>query len=160
MLDGAHAVAVEQLREGALHDAAVGEHVAHARWHAEIIFEDDEFAGIEAEEIGTDDGDVDVAWNLEAAHLAAIVLAAVDQFARNNVVVEDFGFGVDIAQEEIESGDALGEPALDAIPLLRGDKAREQIVGKDLFGTFVASVDGKGDALGEERQLGGLLAAL
>ncbi len=99
MLDGAHSVAVEELREGALHDAAVGEHVAHAGGDAKVVFEDDEFAGVEAKQIGADDGDVDVAGNLEAAHLAAIVLAAVDQLARDDVVVEDLGFGVDVAQE-------------------------------------------------------------
>ena len=119
VLDGAHAVAVEELREGALHDAAVGEHVADAGGHAQVVFEDDELAGVEAEQIGADDGDVDVARHLEAAHLAAIVLATVDQFAGNDAVVEDFGVGVDVAQEEIERGDALGESALDAVPLRR-----------------------------------------
>ena len=88
------------------------------------------------------------------------MLAAVDQFARNDVVVEDFGVGVDVAQEEIERGDALGEAALDAIPLLRGDQARQQVVGKDALGALVAAVDGEGDALGEERKIGRLLAAL
>ncbi len=160
VLDGTHAVAVEELREGALHDAAVGEHVAHAGRHAQIVFEHDELAGVQAQQVGADDGDVDVAGNLQAAHLAAVVLAAVDQFARNNLVVEDLGFGVDVAQKEIESGDALGEAALDAIPLLRGDEARQQVVGKDPLGSFFPAVDGEGDALGEEGQLGRLLASL
>jgi hypothetical protein len=160
VLDGAHAVAVKELREGALHDAAVGEHVADAGGHAEVVFEDDELAGVEAEQVGADDGDVDVARDLEAAHLAAVVLATVDQLAGDDAVGEDFGVGVDVAQEEIERGDALGEAALDAVPLLGGDEAGQQVVGEDALGAFVAAVDGEGDALGEEGEVGGLLAAL
>ena len=45
VLDGADAVALEELREGALHDAAVGEHVADAGGNAQVVFEDDELAG-------------------------------------------------------------------------------------------------------------------
>ena len=60
----------------------------------------------------------------------------------------------------IERGDALGEAALDAVPFGRGDEAGQQVVGKDALRAFVASVDGESDALGEEGQVGGLLAAL
>ena len=119
VFDGAHAVALEELREGALHDAAVGEHVADAGGNAQVVFEDDEFAGVEAEQVGADDGDVDVARDLEAAHLAAVVLATVDELARDDAVGENFGVGVDVAQEEVERGDALRESALDAVPLVR-----------------------------------------
>ena len=41
-----------------------------------------------------------------------------------------------------------------------GDEARKQVVGEDALGALVAAVDGEGDALGEEGELGGLLAAL
>ena len=160
VLDGADAVALEELREGALHDAAIGEHVTDAGGNAEIVFEDDEFAGVEAEQVGADDGDVDVARDLEAAHLAAVVLATVDKLAGDDAVSEDFGVGVDVAQEEVEGGDALGEAALDAVPLLGGDEAGEQVVGEDALGAFIAAVDGEGDALGEEGEVGRLLAAL
>ncbi len=88
------------------------------------------------------------------------MLAAVDQFARNDAIVENLGFGIDVAQEEIERGDALGEAALDPVPFLRGDEARQQVVGKDFLGAFVAAVHGERDALGEKRQVGRLLAAL
>ena len=88
------------------------------------------------------------------------MLATVDQLAGDDAVGEDFGVGVDVAQEEIESGDALGESALDAVPLGRGDEAGKQVVGEDALGAFVAAVDGEGDALGEEGEVGGLLAAL
>jgi len=51
------------------------------------------------------------------------MLATVDKLARDDSVVEDFGVGVDVAQEEIERGDALGEAAFDAFPLLGCDQA-------------------------------------
>ena len=41
-----------------------------------------------------------------------------------------------------------------------GDEAGKQIVGEDAFRAFIAAVDGEGDALGEEGEIGGLLAAL
>ncbi len=41
-----------------------------------------------------------------------------------------------------------------------GDQARQQIVGEDALGALFAAVDGEGDALGEKREIGGLLAAL
>ena len=41
-----------------------------------------------------------------------------------------------------------------------GDEAGQQVVGEDALGAFVAAVDGEGDALGEEGEVGGLLAAL
>ncbi len=50
-------------------------------------------------------------------------------------------------------------PRSTSVPFGAGDDAREQIVGEDLLGAFVAAVDGEGDALIEEAEVGGLLAA-
>jgi hypothetical protein len=86
--------------------------------------------------------------------------AAIDQLAGNDVVIEDPGLRIDVAQEKVERGDALGEAALDPVPLGGGDQARQKIVREDALGAFVAAVDGEGDALGEEREVGRLLAAL
>jgi hypothetical protein len=88
------------------------------------------------------------------------MLAAIDKLAGNDFVVEDFFVGVDVAEEVIEGGDALGEAALNEVPLSRSDQARQQIIGKDALGAFVAAVDGEGDSLGEEGKVGRLLAAL
>jgi hypothetical protein len=72
--------------------------------------------------------------------------AAIDEFARDDMVSEDFCVGVDVAQEEIERGDALRKAAFDAVPLLTRDEAWQQIVGEDALGALVAAVDGEGDA--------------
>ena len=160
MFDGADVVVAEDLREDPLHHAPVGEHVADAGGDAEIVFEDDELAVFEADEVGAAHRDVDVARDLETDHLAAEVLAGVDDFARNDAVGEDAAFVVDVFQEEVERHDALGEAALDLIPFCLGDDAGEQVVGEDLFFAFVAAVDGEGDALIEEAEVRCLLAAL
>ena len=88
------------------------------------------------------------------------MLAAVDQLARHHAVVEDLGIEVDIAQKEIQRGDALREPPLDAVPLGRGNEARQQVVREDALGALIAAVHGESDALGQEGQVGRLLAAL
>ena len=87
------------------------------------------------------------------------MLATVDELARDDAVGEDFGVGVDVAEKQIERGDALREPALDAVPLLGGDQAGQQIVREDALGAFFAAVDGECDALGEEGEVDRLLAA-
>ena len=99
MLDGPHAITLKELREGPLHHAAVGEHVTHAGWHAQIVFEHHKLACVEPQQVRADHRDVDVARHLQAAHLAPVVFAAVDQLARHHAVVQDLGVEVDIAQE-------------------------------------------------------------
>ncbi len=86
--------------------------------------------------------------------------ATVNQFAGNDAVGKDFGVRINVAQEEIQRGDALGEAALDAIPLGGGDEAREKVVGEDALSAFVTAVDGEGDALSEEGEISRLLALL
>ena len=75
------------------------------------------------------------------------------------LVGEYFGVGVDVAEKQVEGGDALREPALDRFPFPGGDQARQQIVREDALGAFFAAVDGEGDALGEEGKIDRLLAA-
>jgi hypothetical protein len=50
------------------------------------------------------------------------MFATVDELARDDAVSKDLGVGVDVAQEEVERGDALREAALDAVPLRASDK--------------------------------------
>src|SRR5579862_2890151 len=60
----------------------------------------------------------------------------------------------------VQGGDALGETALDLVPLGRRDQARQQVIRKDTFRALVAPVDGESDALGKKRKIGRLLPAL
>ena len=54
---------------------------------------------------------------------------------------------VDIAQKQVQGGDALREAALDGLPLGAGDDARQQIVRENPLGAFFPAVDGESDAL-------------
>ena len=44
-------------------------------------------------------------------------------------------------------------------PFVRGNDARQQIVGEDALGAFFVAVDGEGDAFMQKGEVGGLLAA-
>ena len=65
---------------------------------------------------------------------------------------------VDIFEEKIQGGNALGKSALDLPPLLVRDDARKQIIGKYALRALVVAVDGERNPLMQKREVGGLLA--
>ena len=160
VLDGPHPVAVEELREGPLHYPAVGQHVAHPGGHPEVVFEHHKLAGSQPQQVGAHHRDVDIPRHLQASHLPPVVLATVNQFARHHPVVQDLGVEVDVVQKVVERGDALGQAALDPVPLLGRNQPRQQVIGKDALRALVAPVDGEGNALVQKRQVRRLLAPL
>ena len=155
VIDRPHAVAFEEAGEHPLHDLPVGEHVGDAARHAQVVLEHGEpAAGAVADEIGAGDRDVGVAAHAQAAHLPAVVRAAVDQVARHDPFGEDAAVVVDVLQEEIERVDALRQTALEVLPLRAGQHARQQIVREDPLRALVVAVHREGDALVEERAVG------
>src|SRR5882672_5049271 len=108
MLDRTDAVPLEQLWKDPLHHAAVGQHVGHAAGYAQVVFEDHEFAARQPDQIGAHDRDVHVARHLQTAHLPPEMSAAVHHLPRHDTVGEDATLVINVAQEEIESGNALG----------------------------------------------------
>ena len=109
--DRADLVAIEEPRHHALGDLAVGEHVRHAARHAQVVFEDDEPAVFQADEIAARHRHVDVAVHADAAHLAAEVLAAVEQLPRNDALGEDPALVIDVLQEQVDGRQALRQAA-------------------------------------------------
>ena len=67
MLDRPHSIAAEGLRERALHDATTGQHIADAAGNAQIVFQYDIVAIVQAQQIGARDRDVDIT-RAPAAH--------------------------------------------------------------------------------------------
>ncbi len=68
---------------------------------------------------------------------------------------------VDVTEKKIESSDALGKASFHSRPLRCRDNARYQVIWEDVFfPAIVAAVYGKGDALIEKAELGGMLATL
>ena len=152
--DRADLVAIEQAGQHALGDLAVGEHVRHAARHPQVVLEHDEAAVLEAHEIGAGDRDVDVAVDVDAAHLAPVVPAAVDQVARHDAFGEDPALVVDVLEKQVDRRQPLRQAALERAPLGGGDDARQQVERKDPLGALLVAVDGEGDALGQEGPVG------
>src|ERR1700722_11639662 len=101
MLDGPHAITQKQLRKDPLHDPAIGQHVGNPAGHSQIVFEYNEFSARQANQIGADDRDVNIAWDLQATHFATKVFAAKNDFTRHDAVRKNAAFIVDIAQEKV-----------------------------------------------------------
>ena len=157
MLDRPHAGTAEDRRERASHHLAVGEHVGDARRHAQIVFEHDERAVFAPHDVRSADVDIGVERHRQAAHLAPVMLRAVDQIARHEAVVQDPPVVVDVLQEKIERRDALLQACFEPVPFRGRDDARQKIGRDDSFGRLIVAVDREGDALMQERLLARLL---
>ncbi len=122
MLDRPHSLQAEQVGENPFHHPAVGEHVGDAAGHSQIIFQHHKFAAGRRIRSEPDDRDVDIARDLQSAHLPAKVFTAVNHFARNHSLGKNAAFVVDVAQEKIQRRDPLGKPTFDEVPLGAGDQ--------------------------------------
>ena len=69
-------------------------------------------------------------------------------------VLEDPLRAVDVLQEQIQRDDALRQAALDAVPLRARQDARDEVEGEQPLGAEAVAVDGEGDALEQEREVG------
>src|ERR1700683_4673999 len=108
MIDGADAVVAKESGKYALEDFAIGEHVGNAAGDAQIVFEAHEVSLGQARQVGAANADIDIARDAETAHLAAEMTATVNQFAGHDPGGQDFAVVIDVFEEEIEGGDALG----------------------------------------------------
>ena len=97
--------------------------------------------------------------HVEVAHLAPVMLGAVDQLARHHAVLQDAAVAIDVAQEQVERREALLQAGFDPRPFLGGDDARQEVGRDDPLGGLIVAIDGEGDALLQEGLLAGLLAA-
>src|ERR1700722_1117969 len=147
MIDGTDVGVAEQFREDPFHDLARGEHVRNAARDAKVVFQDHELAVGKTDQVGTHHRDIDISGGNDATHLTAEMFAAINHFARHDAVSQTTAFVVDIAQKHVESSDALRQAPLDDVPLGAGNNAGQKVVREDAFGTLVASINSKGDAL-------------
>ena len=107
----------EHAREGAPRHIAVGQHVGDAGGHPQIVFQHDEFALLIADQVAAADIDIGAMRHRQAAHLAAVMLGAIDHGARHHAVLQHPAVAIDVAQEKIERQDALGQAALRSAPI-------------------------------------------
>src|SRR5205809_1259672 len=158
MINWADAVDLEQSRENALQNFAIGQHVGDTAGDAQIVFENSKAAVGQSHQVGAADADVDAARDRQAAHLATKMFAAEDQFARHNAIGQNAALMVDVLQKKIERGDALGESALNDMPFIAGNDSRQKIVGENALSSLLVSVNGERNSLVKKRQVRRLLA--
>ncbi len=153
LVDAEYAVALEERRELALHGGAVLEHVAGARGRAQVVLEHEVLAVLVAHDVDAGDMRIDAAGRVEADHLASEVPRAEDEIGRDFPVAQDALTVVDVGQEGVERVHALDHAALDVVPLVARDHARDEVEREDPLEPFLLAVDGEADALVEERRV-------
>ena len=122
---GARVVPAEKLREHALHHLPVFQHVGDAGGAAPVVLQHEVISLPVADQVGAADVDVDVLGHVEAHELGAEMLRALDDFLRDDPFLQDALVVIDVVQEHVQRRDALDEAALDMLPLLLRDDARE-----------------------------------
>ena len=80
-----------------------------------------------AHEVEACDADPDVARDPEPAKLRLVVVGGVDDVAGDDALGDDPLVAVGIGDERVQRADALGEPALDRLPVGGGDHARDRV---------------------------------
>ncbi len=103
--------------------------------------------------------DIDISRDMQPDAFPAVSRGAEDQLRGHDPVLEDQALVINVVNEEIESANTLLEPALDAVPLGRGDQAGDRVEGNDPLNPLIATIDGKRDSLLTHRQVGDLVPA-
>ena len=119
MIDRPHADALEQVGKTALHRPAVFQDVADAAGAAAIVLQHHVVAVGTANEIRAADVDVNVLGHIEIDEFAPEMFAGEDVEGGDDAVLDDFLLVINVAQEEIQGGDALHQAALQMLPFAR-----------------------------------------
>ena len=127
VVDGPHAVGVEQPRQQAQHRDAVLEHVGDAARGADVVLEHLPGAVGVAHEVAAGDVAVDAAGRPDPVRLARERGPRDDQLPRHDAVVDDLAPVVDVVDEAVQRADALGQAALDLRPLVGRDHPRDEV---------------------------------
>ncbi len=160
VLDAADVAVLEQLGKDLLHHHAVFQHVADARRRPAVVLQDEELAVGIADQVGADDVDVLPARRIEADHLGPVALRLEDQLLRDDALAEDAAVVVDVVEEEVERLDALEQTGFERLPFRGGDRPRDEVEGENLLDAAAIGIDGEGDALIDEDEVGAGAALL
>ena len=127
VIDRPHAVVLEQRRQQARHRPPVLEHVGDAGRRAHVVLQHLPRAVGVAHEIAPAHVAVDAAGRADAVRGAGEGGAGDDQLPRHLAVVDDLARVVDVIDEVVQRTDALGQAALDLLPLVGRDDPRHQV---------------------------------
>ena len=142
---------------------------ADAARHAQVVLEHVVAAAAVgvggAHDVDAGDVRVDVAGDVDALHLGAVLRVAEHLVGGDDAGLQDLLVVIDVVDEAVERGDALAQAALHLAPLVRRDHARDEVERDQPLGAAVLAagvvlraVDGEGDADATEDDLG-LVAA-
>ena len=101
---------------------------------------------------------VDSARHFDADHFAAEVFTGINQRGRDAAIFQDALLAVDVLEKKIQRDDALAEAAIHAFPFGEGEDARDEVEREEALGALAVAVDGEGDALQQEGEVGELAA--
>ena len=147
VVDRADEVVVEDPREHAGHGGAVLEHVRHAARVAEVVLQHAVGALGVAHDVDAGHQAAGTVRHGDAERLALEAVAARDEPARDDPVVDGrLVAHVQVVEEPVEGGDPLDEPLLDVGPLVGRDDARHQVHRERPLDALALAVDGEGDA--------------
>ena len=116
VLDGRDARLGEEVGEEPHHHVAVLQHVGDAGRRARIVLQDVEVLVVGPDDVDAGDLHVDVVRQLDAHHFRAERRVLVDEILRHDAGADDLGLGVDVGEEGVERGDALGQASREQRP--------------------------------------------
>ena len=145
---------LEHLGEHLLRDHAVLEHVRNARRDTQIVLEHVDRAVAIAHEIRAADVGPHAVRRLAADARRQKVRGRRDDVVRHDAVGDDAPVVVEIVDEVIERLQPLNQAALDARPLRRLDRARNDVERPRAVDVLTLGVDRERDAHLDDRPLG------
>ena len=72
---------------------------------------------------------------------------------RDDAVLDDFLFVINVVQEQVQRRDALGQAAFQKFPFRGGDDARQQVERENFLRALGVAIDVERDALPQERRV-------
>ena len=154
LVDRLHTRGGEHVRERALHEAPVLEHVAHAGRTAQVVLQHVELPVAIAHEVGADDVAEDALRRRDAVALRQVALRREHERLRDHAVAQDFPLPVHVADERVERQNPLPKPALDRRKIGLRDHARHDVEREDALGAPLRAVHVERDPTLEEIALG------
>ena len=145
--DRAHRIPVEEPRENAFHRLPVFQQIRHAGRTPAIVLEHQIPPVLAADQVGSADMDIDVVRDVKADQFRTEMLRTVNDLGGDDAVLEDFLLVIDVAQEQIQRAQPLGESFFNERPLVAGNDPRNEVEWHDPLGAFVSAVNRECDPL-------------
>ena len=146
IFDRRDAVTREQFGKQPQHDLAVLQHVGDPGRRARIVLEHVKGVGIEPHDVDAGDMHIDIVRDFLAVHLRAEHRILKHQIFRDDAGLQDLAAAIDVLDVGVDGFDALFEAALQRLPFLGRDDARDDVEGNEALLRLGIAVDRKGDA--------------